>query len=324
MSKREFLMLAHTYREQYIGGWLWSFKLDGDRFFWDGGVSRGVPASQVPWANTQKDHIKVTPPVSTGLWSRGAKVINAPNWWLDQLPDIPLDGEGYCGDYQRGASIIRRDIPTRDWQEIQFKVFDSPISVFDDGTFEVKKWPITLKNVHEWTGSFGYTGQPTVQGVYNFLKGKENEVWQLVKQEKLPYNVSQEHIDSLLRYANELGYEGLVIRDPDSKWTPERSHNLLKVKPWHDAEGLVQGFIWGQGKLYGKMGSLLLKMKNGTEFALSGFTDEEREVESLGNFPGKECFESTIHFKIGDEVTFKYRELSNEGVPKEARYLRKR
>jgi hypothetical protein len=29
------------------------------------------------------------------------------------------------------------------------------------------------------------------------------------------------------------------------------------------------------------------------------------------------------HFKVGDVVTFKYRELSDDGIPKEARYWRR-
>ena len=35
------------------------------------------------------------------------------------------------------------------------------------------------------------------------------------------------------------------------------------------------------------------------------------------------CFEGQ-HFRIGQTVTFVYRELTDDGIPKEARYLRKR
>jgi hypothetical protein len=35
-----------------------------------------------------------------------------------------------------------------------------------------------------------------------------------------------------------------------------------------------------------------------------------------GHFEGK-------HFKIGDTIEFRYRELSDDGIPKEARFVRK-
>jgi hypothetical protein len=46
---------------------------------------------------------------------------------------------------------------------------------------------------------------------------------------------------------------------------------------------------------------------NGVTVELSGMTDDERQ-------PG--------HFSLGDVVTFRYRELSDSGVPKEPRFIR--
>jgi DNA ligase-1 len=80
---------------------------------------------------------------------------------------------------------------------------------------------------------------------------------------------------------------------------------LLKVKTWQDAEGLVIGHEPGCGKYEGMMGSLIVRWGS-VVFRLSGFTDAER----LENW-------------IGRTVTFKYRELTRDGVPKEARYWRK-
>jgi hypothetical protein len=71
---------------------------------------------------------------------------------------------------------------------------------------------------------------------------------------------------------------------------------------------------------------------DGKRLELSGLTDVEREfqtsfmqshaaanpgVDMPADFQGK-------HFKIGQQVTFKFRELSDAGVPKEARYWRRR
>ena len=49
-----FLQLADTYNpdKHKIAGYLVSEKLDGTRCFWDGGITRGIPTDQVPWAST--------------------------------------------------------------------------------------------------------------------------------------------------------------------------------------------------------------------------------------------------------------------------------
>ena len=96
--KQECVQLAQHYKpaKHFIGGWLMSEKLDGFRFIWDGGITRGMRADSISWANTTKDK---TPKYATGLWTRYHKPIYAPKWWLDQLPEIPLDGEGWtCRD----------------------------------------------------------------------------------------------------------------------------------------------------------------------------------------------------------------------------------
>jgi putative hemolysin len=70
---------------------------------------------------------------------------------------------------------------------------------------------------------------------------------------------------------------------------------------------------------------------NGKRLELSGLTDEERRFSSsrqhqyASDHPGEfmPVHFSGDHFKVGDTVTFKYRELSDDGIPKEARYWRK-
>ena len=82
---REFLQLAETYvaAKHGVGGYFLSEKLDGTRCFWDGGLSRGVPTEQVPWASlidpkTGQKKTKIKP-VATGLWSRYGNPIIAPD-----------------------------------------------------------------------------------------------------------------------------------------------------------------------------------------------------------------------------------------------------
>jgi DNA ligase 1 len=98
-----------------------------------------------------------------------------------------------------------------------------------------------------------------------------------------------------------LGGEGLMLRQPGSKYVAGRSATLLKVKTFHDAEAVVVGHQAGAGIHKGRMGALLVRLPDGTNFAIgTGFSDRERE-----NPPG-----------IGATVTFRYQELSDAGVPR--------
>ena len=128
MAKREFLMLAHVFKDQDIGGWFVSEKLDGMRAFWDGGISRGTPTGSVPWANTLKDARYKKTIYATGLWTRGGKAIQAPVWWLDKLPEHPLDGELYmgCGNFQKVMSTVKSLTPGEGWTDVEYHIFDQP------------------------------------------------------------------------------------------------------------------------------------------------------------------------------------------------------
>ncbi len=327
--KQVYLMLGHTYKPGKVSpaGWFVSEKLDGVRAFWDGGISRGMAASQVPYANTVKD---VNPQIATGLWSRTGKVIHAPDWWLDKLPNFPLDGELFLGrgKFQSTYSTIAKYTPTKDWDLIDYKIFDSPpYSVF------TKPRIIKVRD-YEFKVTGGLDGNIrsaktnwTFEMVWGWLQRQqiENEVVQLTEQIRLPFSHFDaiKEIDKLLLIIIIRDGEGVILRKPVSFWVSERSHCLLKHKPYLDAEGTVIGYKFGEGKYEGMMGSLILKSENGKTFKISGFTDAERVIPgALG--PGQEVYEGNHPlFPIGSRVTYKYRELSDDLVPKEPRYFRR-
>jgi len=132
------------------------------------------------------------------------------------------------------------------------------------------------------------------------------------------------------------GGEGVVIRNPQGIWTPKRHRNILKYKPFSDAEARITGFTSGRetnkgSRLLGKIGALILDYQ-GKRLELSGLTDAEREFADrmacdwAASNPGIDApyWIEGKQFKKGQTVTFKYRELSDDGIPKEARYWRRR
>lgn len=389
MAKREFLMLAHTYnpKKHGIGGWFMSVKLDGMRAYWDGGVSRGILKSDIPWANTDKDERYIQPPIATGLWSRYGNVIHAPDWWLDSLPRIPLDGELYIyGSRQKLMSTVKDTVPGDGWEDVKYYVFDMPSyeTVFADGKINNTNYKKTFKGILKWikstTGYADITYNPkpltrfetTWKLMSKMLpehnKGLSKSIVIDHYQVHLAFSTdfAVKQIEEYLEKTISAGGEGLILRHTTGVWWPERSHNLLKVKQRNDMEGIVRGYITGRAtdlgsKLRGLMGAMILELPNGKRLELSGFTDKERELtmrddcpwpdeihEIQHDFPDWElnldslpdrlawqwaydhpetevpkCIEAKT-FPRGTEISFKYRGLTEDGIPQEAAYWRKR
>lgn len=105
------------------------------------------------------------------------------------------------------------------------------------------------------------------------------------------------------------GGEGLMLRQPGSLYEGKRSSTLLKVKSFFDDEATVLGYLAGEGKHLGRVGALRVVLANGKEFSIgTGLRDAERE-----NPPA-----------IGARVTFRYQELTNDGVPRFPSYVGER
>lgn len=337
MAKREFLMLAQTFNPEKIniGGWFVSMKLDGVRAFWDGGISRGILAGNVPWANVEKNNRYRSPVIATGLWSRYGNVIHAPSDFLDQLPGIPLDGELWLGlnRFQETVSLTSYITPSRSWNDMKYVVFDIPPypTIFADGHinvpnfkkyfFDIKTWVLDREVKYEaWEGM-------TYDRIYEALVSRAwtRNVYP-ISQLKL-FNIKTQAESQLNDIFNDVvsqGHEGVMLRRPNSFWKPERTYDLLKLKPLLDDEGVVTGYIWGKGKLEGMMGALIVDY-NGKRLELSGFTDKERKMVGQRTTGGEEATSDSYNpmFPIGSRVTFKYAGLTNDGVPRSARFFRK-
>lgn len=129
---------------------------------------------------------------------------------------------------------------------------------------------------------------------------------QSVEQFRLPdAKALQKRLDELVRS----GGEGLMLHRADASYETGRSPALLKVTPWLDAEARVVAHLPGKGKYSGMLGALKVAMADGRHFALgSGFTDAQRRDPP----------------PVGTQVTYRYRELTRNGIPRFPRFLRVR
>ena len=361
MARREFLQLAKKFNpdKSKIAGWMLSEKLDGSRCFWDGGISRGMATQDVPWASlinpkTGEPKPKIKP-IATGLWSRYGNPIMAPDWFLDGLPAIPLDGELWAGrgNFQLCRSIVAGDEPDPRFKQVHYAVYSMPGArvwqtgeiknsnfhrIIDDQCYFLTKNAVKKNTLGLISIRIGHDFDIELNVLRQYLPDDPEAPCYVHKQIRLPDNeeAARAALDSFMDGVMERGGEGVIIRNPKGLWTPKRVNDLLKYKPIDDDEGILTGFTCGRktdkgSKHLGKIGALILDY-NGKRLELSGLTDAERDFLYEGDccyaneHPGEDMPVSTQGkmFKLGQRITFKYRELSDDLIPKEARFFRNR
>ena len=219
------ILLAHIYQQGIdVKQYLVSEKLDGVRAIWDG----------------------------KQLSSRQGNVINAPAWFIKDLPSTALDGELWLarGQFDALSGAVRKDIPMdAEWQNITYQIFELPNA---KGTFETR-----AKRIIEIVKKANI---PHLKAIAQIR----------VKDEKA--------LNLKLKQVVASGGEGLMLHLAEAAYVTGRSDVLLKLKLLLDAEATVIAHLPGKGKYSGKLGALLLEAQDGIRFKLgTGFTDELRQ-----------------------------------------------
>ena len=212
--------------------------------------------------------------------SRQGNLFYAPDWFVEHLPPTPLDGELWLNrkSFQRTVSIVRRQDKSDLWHEINFVVFDAPAI---DDPFERRQ-----------------------AAVAELLAGRGGQFVRLLEQQRCR---DVDHLREELARVEALGGEGLMLRQPESRYEAGRSSTLLKVKTFHDSEARVIEHLPGAGRHKGRLGALLVELPNGTQFSVgTGFSDAQRETPPA----------------VGSLITFRYQELSDRGVPRFPSFVR--
>lgn len=217
----------------------------------------------------------------TFLSRQGNKFL-APAWFTEGFPKTPLDGELWIDrkTFQQTVSIVRRQDGSEDWKRVRYVVFDSPT---EPGTFEQRLKAIQTSGLEKNAAQLQILAQSICNGTDSLRKE--------------------------LQRIEALGGEGLMLRQPDSKYEFGRSSTLLKVKTFHDADAVVLGHQPGKGRHKGRLGALLVAMPNGTQFAVgTGFSDAQRAAPPA----------------IGSTITYRFQELTDGGVPRFPSFVRER
>ena len=246
-------------------------------------VWRNGLALQDYWISEKYDGVR-------GYWngrqliSRGGVPIAAPAWFTAGWPSTPIDGELWAGrgQFSHAQSTTAQTQPDdAAWRKMRYMVFDLPAS---PGSFD-QRLPILKSTV-------AAIKQPWVQAV---------------EQRKL---TNDAELQQWLAQVVKGGGEGLMLHKGSAPYRSGRSDDLLKLKPFEDAEARVIGYKPGRGQWEGMTGSLLVQSPDGRQFALgSGLTAELRKSPPA----------------LGSWVTYRYQGLHEKsGLPRFARFMRVR
>lgn len=238
----------------------------------------GIPVTEY-WISEKLDGVRARWD-GKRLLSRNGRVFTAPDWFTDGFPDISLDGELWSarGEYQTIVSIVGRDRPHDEWRKIKFMVFDLPDS---KKTFSAR--------VAVMESLVQQLSLPYLEAIKQLRVGNEQALMKM--------------FDDVVAG----GGEGLMLHHQDALYHAGRSDQLLKLKPYQDAEAVVTGYREGKGQFAGKMGAVKVRTEDNVEFYIgSGFSHRERE-----NPP-----------PLGARITFRHQGYTDKGIPRFAVFLR--
>lgn len=276
------VLLAHNFvkndgRPQVpsVDGWLASEKLDGYRALWTG--KRFV--------------------------SRTGKEYSVPDWLIERMPPLPLDGEFWLGrgNFEQ-CGMFRRS----SWKKVEEEWLDAQYHVFDAPTLQLP--------FHERLAA----AAAKIKGLDFGEVAKYYNVETLEPVHILPHKPVKnlQELQLLMKTLVDQGAEGVMVRDPQSAYEGKRSRTLLKLKPAHDTEAVIVGYEKGKGKYKGMLGAFLCRPlsaveeeDNSLDFKMSGMTDEVRSTYRESH-------------PIGTVVTYTYTEMTGKGKPRFPRYLR--
>ena len=216
------------------------------------------------------------------LMTRQGHPILAPSWFTADFPAIPMDGELWLGrgQFETISGLVRQATPREaDWRSVRFMVFDLPEA---QGSFE-QRYQLMLSVIEGKS--------PYIRVIEQFSIGSVDALYH--------------KLDALVAH----GAEGVMLHRRTALYMPGRNSNVMKLKPYFDAEAKVIGYVAGKGQFAGQMGALRVQTLDGLIFSIgTGFSLAERQHPPA----------------IGAIVTYKYLGLTVNGLPRFASFLRVR
>lgn len=213
---------------------------------------------------------------------------------FDKHPNWVLDGEIYSQDvpFEKIVSLTRKKNPTpEDLKEservCQFWIFDGVVDN-KKASFKNRFYDIQNEFFDKLTNGTITDKHMSIRFVENYKVFSDKEI-------------RKYHTQFV---AN--GFEGAMIRNPESSYENKRSKHLLKFKEFLDDEYIIIDVVEGVGNRRGMAGNLVFKLKDGRSFGSGIKGGEELYKELLKN----------KHNYIGKKATVRYQNMTEDGMPR--------
>lgn len=217
------------------------------------------------------------------LFTRGGNAIAAPAWFTAGWPARAMDGELWAGHGAFGdaVSAVRQQRPVdASWRAMRYMVFDLPTH---KGHFDARLSALQALLAREDSARLVPVSHLRVEND----KALQTRMLQVVR----------------------AGGEGLMLHRGASLYRGERNDDLLKLKPFLDAEARVLAWVPGKGRNAGQLGALWVETPQGRRFKLgTGFSDAQRHDPP----------------EPGTWVVYRFRDVNPSGIPRFASFLRLR
>ncbi|KGQ69356.1 DNA ligase [Chelonobacter oris] len=214
------------------------------------------------------------------LLSRNGNRLNPPPYFTQNFPPFAIDGELFSarGEFEQISSIVR-SFDDIGWQKLKLYVFDVPHA---DGDLSQR-----------------------LQQLAHYLSQNPTSYIEIIPQ--IPIK-DKKHAEAFLAEIEQVGGEGIVVRNPHIPYQHQRSSQILKFKTAQDEECEVIAHHKGKGQFADMLGAVSCRNQHGVFRIGSGFKISDRQ-----NPP-----------PIGSIITYQYRGLTKNGKPRFATFLRER
>lgn len=254
-----------------------------------------------------------TPPALLLAGTAADRIDPAPYWVSEKYDGVRAIWDGTVLRFRSG-----RPVPAPAWftAGLPAEPLDGELWLgrrrFDELSGIVRKqipidaeWQRVRYLIFELPGAPG-TFSDRIEAIRRIVAAADRPWLQAVEQFRLAdRRALRERFDAVIA----AGGEGLMLHRADAPYVTGRSDVLLKLKPWLDAEARVVGHVPGKGRYQGRLGALRVEAPDGRRFRIgTGFSDAARRQPPA----------------VGTIVTYRYRQLTADGKPRHAAFVRVR
>lgn len=219
--------------------------------------------------------------------------------FIKKLPDINLDGELIIPNAPfnefSSLSVTKK---SNLWDKVVYNVFDTP-----------PKAAISKKLTPPKPVNHGFKDRLAILEKTEF--GDNIKLIDFHHKKNITKETVQEYYKEIVKK----GGEGIMLIHENNIYKHKRTNTLLKYKKINEDEAKVVGYLEGKGKYRGFLGKYVCQFKDIIFKLGSGLSDELRYSYM---FEDGVCVSvnSPKAPQIDDLVTFKYMELTKNGVPR--------